>query len=83
MPRIPEVPLPPANPLAGELFAKQEETFGFVLNTSRVYGHRPTIMRGLAQLQAVHVQVKPALGVDPRQLVHEVQQSLVPDHVGR
>ncbi|MDP6483862.1 MAG: hypothetical protein QGH70_08460 [Nitrospinota bacterium] len=51
MPRIPEVSLPPADPLATELFARQEEEFGFVLNTSRIYGHRPTIMRGLAQLQ--------------------------------
>ena len=59
MPRIPEVPLPPADSLARELFAKQEEEYGFVLNTSRIYGHRPTIMRGLAQFQE---------GVDPEKL---------------
>ncbi len=51
MPRIPEVPLPPEDPLAKELFERQTEEYGFVLNTARITGHRPTIMRGLAQLQ--------------------------------
>lgn len=51
MPRIPEVPLPAKDPLARELFARNVAEYGFVLNTSRVYGRRPTIMRGMAQLQ--------------------------------
>jgi len=51
MPRIPEVPLPAKDPLARELFGAQEREHGFVFNTSRVYGRRPTIMRGINQLQ--------------------------------
>ena len=51
MPRIPEVPLPAEDPLARELFEAQEKEHGFVFNTSRIYGRRPTIMRGINQLQ--------------------------------
>jgi hypothetical protein len=51
MARIPEVPGKPGDPLARELLEKNVETYGFVLNTSKIYAHRPTIMRGLARLQ--------------------------------
>jgi len=68
MPRIPEAPLPPADPLARELFDKNVEQYGFVLNTSRIYGRRPTIMQGLAQLQA---------GVDASGLIEPALKALV------
>lgn len=52
MPRIPELPLPTTDPLARELIERQVDEYGFVLNTTRVFGYRPTIMRGVGQLQA-------------------------------
>jgi len=52
MARISEVALPAADPLAREMYAAQEREYGFVLNSSRVMGVRPTIMRGNAQLWA-------------------------------
>ncbi len=51
MARIPEAPIPPEDPLAREFFERNVEEYGFVLNTSRIYAHRPTIMQGLARLQ--------------------------------
>lgn len=50
MPRIPEVPDPPGDAIAREVFDKQREDYGQVLNTARVYAHRPTILRAAAQL---------------------------------
>ncbi len=50
MARIPEVPDDAADPEVRAYFEKQKENYGFVLNTSRVYAHRPGIMFGLAAL---------------------------------
>lgn len=69
MPRIHEVPLEPDDPLARELFRKNVEEYGFVLNTSRVYAYRPTIMRGLAQLQQ-GVNESGLLGAELKALVN-------------
>ena len=69
MPRIPEVPLPPEDPLAKELFERQTEEYGFVLNTARITGHRPTIMRGLARLQE-GVDESGLLGADLKALLN-------------
>jgi hypothetical protein len=69
MPRVPEVPDAPDDPLARELFERQIENEGFVFNTSRVYGHRPTIMRGLGRLQQ-GVDESGLLGGDLKALVN-------------
>jgi hypothetical protein len=68
MARIAEVELPAADPLAREMFAAQEGEYGFVLNTSRVIGHRPTIMRGQGQLWA---------GIDASGLLDDGLKSLL------
>ena len=52
MARIPEVPDDTADPEVRAYFEKQKEEYGFVLNTSRVYAHRPGILRGHAALSA-------------------------------
>jgi len=52
MARIAEVVLPAADPLAREIYAGQEREFGFVLNSARVMGQRPTIMQGHGALWA-------------------------------
>ncbi len=68
MPRIPAVPIPPDDPLTQELFDEHVAQYGFVLNTGRIYGHRPTIMRGLAQLQQ---------GVDESALLDPALKALI------
>ncbi len=50
MARIPDVPDDAADPEVRAYFEKQKENYGFVLNTSRVYAHRPSIMLGHAAL---------------------------------
>lgn len=50
MPRIPEVPDDTAKPAARDVFEKQKESYGFVLNPSRIYAHRPSILTGYAAL---------------------------------
>jgi hypothetical protein len=50
MPRIPEVPDETPDPEVRAIFEKQKEELGFVLNTSKIYAHRPSIMFGHAAL---------------------------------
>ena len=69
MARIPEVPGTPEDPLAREMFEKNVEAYGFVLNTSKIYAHRPTIMRGLARLQE-GVDESGLLGADLKALLN-------------
>ncbi|HJP14421.1 MAG: hypothetical protein QF701_05505 [Nitrospinota bacterium] len=69
MPRVPELPDTPDDPLARELFAHQIENDGFVFNPSRVLGHRPSILRGIGQLQR-GVNESGLLGGDLKALVN-------------
>ncbi len=69
MARIPEGPGKPEDPLAREMFERQAAKWGFVFNTSKIYAHRPTIMRGLAQLQA-GVDESGLLGADLKALIN-------------
>ncbi len=50
MPRIPELPDDAPDPEVRAVFEEQKKEFGFIFNTSRIYGHRPSIMRGHAAL---------------------------------
>ena len=52
MPRVGEIDDPGSDPVLGEVFAQERETFGFVLNTTKVLAHRPGIMRAAKQLAA-------------------------------
>lgn len=52
MPRISEIENPGDDPILSETFAREQEAFGFVLNTTRVQAHRPGIMRAAKALGA-------------------------------
>jgi alkylhydroperoxidase family enzyme len=52
MPRVREVDDPGDDPLLKETFAKENEAFGFVLNTTKIQAHTPGIMRAAKQLAA-------------------------------
>ncbi|MBI4268734.1 MAG: hypothetical protein A3F92_12015 [Candidatus Rokubacteria bacterium RIFCSPLOWO2_12_FULL_71_22] len=52
MPRVREIDQPGDDPVLAETFAKELETFGFVLNTTRIQAHTPGIMKAAKQLSA-------------------------------
>ena len=50
MPRVREITDPGDDPILREVFAKEQETFGFLFNTSKVQAHTPGIMKAAKQL---------------------------------
>ncbi len=52
MPRIHEIEDPGDDPILKDVFAKEQETFGFLLNTTKIQAHRPGIMKAAKQLSA-------------------------------
>ena len=52
MPRVSEIDDPGSDPVLKDTFAKETDTFGFVLNTTKVQAHTPGIMRAAKQLAA-------------------------------
>ena len=52
MPRVREIGDPGNDPVLTEMFAKETDTFGFVLNTTKIQAHTPGIMRAAKQLAA-------------------------------
>ena len=46
MARIPDVTEITEDPIVKESFESQKKLHGLILNTSKIYAHRPTIMRG-------------------------------------
>jgi len=50
MPRVKEVEHPEGNPILEEIYARDRETLGDVLNTTKVYAHCPPILRAAKQL---------------------------------
>jgi alkylhydroperoxidase family enzyme len=52
MPRVREIEEPGNDPILTETFAREQEVFGFVLNTTKVQAHRPGIMRAAKALAA-------------------------------
>jgi alkylhydroperoxidase family enzyme len=52
MPRVHEIDKPGDDPVLQEVFARERETFGFVLNTTKVLAHRPGILRAAKALSA-------------------------------
>lgn len=52
MPRVSEIDDPGSDPILKDVFAKETDTFGFVLNTTRIQAHTPGIMRAAKQLAA-------------------------------
>ena len=52
MPRVREVEDPGDDPVLKETWAKEQEAFGFVLNTTKIQAHTPGIMQAAKQLSA-------------------------------
>jgi len=52
MPRVREITDPGDDPILKEAFSKEVETFGAVVNTTKVQGHTPGIMRAAKALSA-------------------------------
>src|SRR6266446_5151286 len=71
MPRVKEVDDPGDDPLLGEVFAKETEVFGFVLNTTKIQAHTPGIMRAAKQLSAA-LEYAEAITVTDRKVTEEL-----------
>jgi alkylhydroperoxidase family enzyme len=52
MPRVREIIDPGDDATLKETFAREVDTFGFVLNTTRIQAHCPGIMKAAKQLSA-------------------------------
>lgn len=52
MPRVSEIEDDHGNPILQEIFAKEREVFGGILNTTKVYAHCPPILKAAKQLSA-------------------------------
>jgi len=52
MPRVREIENPGDDPILKETWAKEQEVFGFVLNTTKIQAHTPGIMKAAKQLSA-------------------------------
>jgi alkylhydroperoxidase family enzyme len=50
MPRVREIEDDGGDPILKEIFAKERELFGAVLNTTKVYAHCPPILKAAKQL---------------------------------
>lgn len=52
MPRVREIETDGGDPVLQDIFAKEREAFGCLLNTTKVYAHCPPILRAAKQLSA-------------------------------
>ena len=52
MPRVREIEDLGDDPILKEIFPKERDAFGFLLNTTKVQAHTPGIMRAAKQLSA-------------------------------
>ena len=50
MPRVKEIDDDGGEPILKEIFAKEREVFGDLLNTTKVYAHCPPILKAAKQL---------------------------------
>ena len=50
MPRVKEIEDDGGDPILREVFAKEREVFGDLLNTTKVYAHCPPILKAAKQL---------------------------------
>lgn len=50
MPRVREIEEPGDDPVLQDLFAKERDVFGALLNVTKVMAHRPGILRAAKQL---------------------------------
>ena len=52
MPRVKEIDGAGGDPILEEIFAKEREVFGSLLNTTKVYAHCPPVLKAAKQLSA-------------------------------
>jgi len=52
MPRVSEIEDDGGDPILKDVFARERETFGALLNTTKVFAHCPPIMKAAKQLGA-------------------------------
>jgi len=52
MPRVKEIEDDGGDPILTDIFARERELFGGVLNTTKVYAHCPPILKAAKQLSA-------------------------------
>jgi len=52
MPRVREIEDDGGDPILKDVFAKETEIFGYVLNTTKVMAHTPPILKAAKQLSA-------------------------------
>jgi alkylhydroperoxidase family enzyme len=52
MPRVREIDDPGDDPTLREVYAKEQEAFGFLLNTTKIQAHTPGIMKAAKQLSS-------------------------------
>ncbi|MBI4609907.1 MAG: carboxymuconolactone decarboxylase family protein [Candidatus Rokubacteria bacterium] len=52
MPRVREIETDGGDPVLQEIFAKEREAVGTLLNTTKVYAHCPPILQAARQLSA-------------------------------
>jgi len=52
MPRVREIEDPGDDPILNEIFPKERDAFGFLLNTTKIQAHTPGIMKAAKQLSA-------------------------------
>jgi alkylhydroperoxidase family enzyme len=69
MPRVREIDEPGDDPILKEIWTKEQEAFGFVLNVTRVQAHTPVILKAAKQLSAAVERS----GLLPRQHFSEAQ----------
>ena len=50
MPRIREIEEPGDEPILQDVWAKEQERFGFILNTTKIQAHTPGILKAAKQL---------------------------------
>jgi alkylhydroperoxidase family enzyme len=69
MPRIREIEEPGDDPILNDVFAKEQDTFGYVLNPTKIQAHTPGIMKAAKQLSAA-VEKSGLLAAQLRSLVY-------------
>ena len=69
MPRIREIEEPGDDPILKDVFAKEHDTFGYVLNPTKIQAHTPGIMKAAKQL-SVAVEKSGLLAAQLRSLVY-------------
>ena len=69
MPRVREIDDAGNDPILQDIFAKERETFGSLLNTTKVQAHTPVIMKAAKQLSAA-VEKSGLLPAELRSLIY-------------